>query len=214
MSFVMMRIFIRWAAMRCAAAGFALVIIGLLVPREAFALTVRTKSDLRMWETVTDRSRPLAWSWADGADTAMLTFSNRLTRAVESVVVSRDAGALRGECGQIMVVTTEEALVVATLVQTAEDVEIARETAGLAYTPGAAGHPITVRTKESREWVCVSSPRIAGFDAQWWNVAGPSGYDVIWSKPPGWHLVRREFEGVVDEIMLKFGLVGMVLLVM
>lgn len=48
----------------------------------SFALTVRTKSDLRLWETVTERANPLAWTWEDGADEAKLAFSNRLTRTV------------------------------------------------------------------------------------------------------------------------------------
>ena len=39
---------------------------------EASAVTVCAKTDLRQWETVTDRSRPLAWSWEDGADEALI----------------------------------------------------------------------------------------------------------------------------------------------
>ena len=181
---------------------------------EAAALTVRTKSEMRQWETVTDHSRPLAWSWEAGADKAVLTFSNRLTQAVSSVMVPRTAGALRGSCDHPVAETTDEALVVATLVQTAGGVEIARETAELAYVPGVAGGAITVRTKASREWMRVREPRLAGYDARWWNVPGPSGYEVVWAVPAGPHRIVREFEdaGIVDEAVLKFGLLGLVVL--
>ena len=99
---------------------------------------------------------------------------------------------------------------VATLVQKAGGVEIARETAELAYVPGVAGGAIIVRTKASCEWLRVREPRLEGYDARWWNVPGPSGYEVIWMEPPGSHAVVRAFEGVgvVDEVMLKFGMPG------
>ena len=60
----------------------------------------------------------------------------------------------------------------------------------------------------------VRDPRRAGFDARWWDVTGPSGYEVIWAEPPGSHAVVREFEGagVVDEAVLKFGMPGFLLL--
>ena len=175
---------------------------------------MRAKSDLRLWETVTDRSRPLAWSWEAGADKAVLTFSNRLTQAVSSVTVPRTAGALRGSCDHPVAETTDEGLVVATLVQTTGGVEIARETAELAYVPGVSGgavaSPMTVRTKAERDWWRVRRPRLAAFDARWWDRSGPSGYDVLWAEPPGPHAVVRAFEGVgvVDEVMLKFGMPG------
>lgn len=201
--------------LRCVFVSFAFAGLEAFAPCEAFAETVRTKSDLRLWETVTDRSRPLSWSWEDEADMAELTFSNRLTRAVKSVTVVREAGALRGVCDHPGAAATDGALVAATLVQSAGGVEIARETAELAYVPGVAGGAITVRAKASREWGCVREPRLAGYDARWWNVAGTSGYEVIWAAPHGSHRVVREFEdvGVVDEAVLKFGLLGFQLLI-
>ena len=60
------------------------------------AATVRSKADLRLWETAQDRS--LAWPWAPGADTAALAFSNRVTRSVASVAVLRGEGETRGGC--------------------------------------------------------------------------------------------------------------------
>ena len=74
-----------------------LALLALFLSYTAFALTVRTKSDLQLWETATDRSNPLSWIWEEAA---------------------------------------EEALVVVTLVQTAEDVEIARETAEICLSAG------------------------------------------------------------------------------
>ena len=190
-----------------------LAIVGLCGDSSVAAspVTVRTKSELRQWETVTDRSRPLAWPWADGADKAVLTFSNRLTRTVSSVTVAREAGASRGACGHPVAAATDEALVAVTLMQTAAGIEVGRETAELAYVPGVADRAITVRTKASRDWGRVRELRLAGYDATWWNVPGPSGYEVVWAVPPGPHRIVREFEdaGVVDEAVLKFGLLGL-----
>jgi len=163
---------------------------------------------------VTDRARPLSWSWQDGADAAVLTFSNRLTRVESSVSVSRASGESRGECPQPVAPSAGEALVVATLVQTSGGVTVARETAELAYVPGASGRAMTVRTKAGRDWSRVGSPRISAFDAKWWNVTGASGYEVLWEVPAGWHRVERKFAeaGVVDETALKFGMLGFLML--
>lgn len=199
---------------RCAKSALVLFAMSLFWTAVAEPITIRAKSDLRLWETVTDRARPLSWSWEFGADAAELTFSNRLTQAVSSVTVPRTAGALRGACDHPMTGTTGEGLVVATLVQTAGGVEIARETAELAYVPGVAGgasaSPMTVRTMANRDWLRVRCPRLAAFDARWWDKSGPSGYEVLWVEPPGSHAVVRAFEGVgvVDEVMLKFGMPG------
>jgi len=191
----------------------------LAFPLQTQALTVRTKGDLRLWETVTDRSQPLNWPWADGADTAVVTFSSRLSRAVSSVTVRRTSGDRRGSCAHPVPATAEEGLVVARLVQFGDGVEIARDTAELAYVPGLVSHgeaggvvtrPISVLSKASRSWWVVSRPRMAGFDARWWNLEGPSGYEVIWAKSTGPHRVTRVFQGhgTVDAIVLRFVLPG------
>lgn len=196
--------------LRCVFLPFAAAWLVAFATCDASAVTVRAKTDLRQWETVTDRLRPLEWSWEGCADEAVLTFSNRLTRTVKSVAVAREAGASRGACDHPVASVTDEALVVAILVQTAGGVEIARETAELAYLPGAAGGAITVRTKADREWRRVRVPRLAAYDAGWWHVTGPSGYEVLWAEPIGPHRVVREFEGlgVMDEAVLKFGMPG------
>ena len=188
--------------------------MSVLIPCTSSALTVRGKSDLRRWETVTDRSQPLSWAWEGASDAAVLTFSNRLTHAVSSATVSRAAGAMRGSCPHPVADTSAEALIVATLVQTAGGVECAQETAELAYVPGAvAAQGIVVRTKARREWDRVRQPRLAAYDASWWDVGGPSGYEVIWAEPCGPHCVVREFAGagVVDETVLRFGTPGLLL---
>lgn len=210
----MSRIGDRWYVMaaqkRCALALLAFVGLCGGVSDAASPVTVRTKSDLRLWETVTDRLRPLAWPWEDGADRAELAFSNRLTRAVWSVTVVREAGASRGACDLPAVAVTDEALVVATLVQTADGIEVAHETAELAYVP----QRMTIRAKADRAWRRVREPRLAGFDASWWNVTGPSGYEVIWAEPAGPHRVVRTSDGAgeVDEAVLQFGMMGLLLL--
>lgn len=191
-----------------------LVWMGGVCSLAASALTVRAKSDMRLWETVTDRARPLSWSWEADADAAVVTFSNRLTKAVSSLDVVRTIGTLRGECPHPAPEATDEGLVVATLVQTADGVEIARATAELAYLPGvsagAVAAPITVHAKAERDWWRVQRPRLAAFDARWWNRPGPSGYEVLWVEPPGSHTVFRAFEGVgvLDEVVMKFGVPG------
>ena len=196
-------------------------IFAVFQPLPSFALTVRSKSDVRLWETVTDRSRDLAWSWEAAADEARLTFSNCLTHAVSSEIVAREPGGMRGSCPHPVSPEGKEALVVATVAQLSGGVEIARNAAELAYVPGvvAEGHDgegvvatsaITVQTKADRAWWRVREPRLAAFDAKWWGVTGPSGYEVLWAELAGPHRVVREFEGagVVCETVLKFGLLG------
>jgi len=193
------------------------VVLVLVVPflaLQAVALTVRTKSDLRHWETVTDRASPLSWTWEPTADAARLTFSNRLTRAVASVDAVRADGERCGACAHPIAAAGPEGFVVATLTQLSNGVAVACGTAELAYVPGAGtNRPIAVRTKAARAWRRVECPRLAAFDARWWNVAGPSGYEILWVEPPGPHRVGRAFggAGVVDEVVLKFGLFGLVM---
>ena len=142
----------------------------------AFAQTVLSKSDLRLWETVVDRAKPLEWPWVDEADSATLVFSNRLTRAVETVNVSRGSDETRGYCAQPL--QDRETIVDVSLVQTADGAEVSRETATLAYFDGAGGGPITVRAKTYGEWRRVRSPRVFAFDPEWSGGTGDSGYDI------------------------------------
>jgi len=177
---------------------------------------------MRYWQTVTDRSQPLAWVWDDDADAAALTISNRLTGAVTSQAVWRATGAERGSCLVPAPPQADEALIVATLVQTSQGTAISRASAELAFVPGVlsqgsgsavAAPPVTIRTKASSEWKRVRSPRLSSFDAKWWHATGPSGYEVIWKVPTGPHRVERAFEdvGAVDETVLKFGTTGLLL---
>ena len=84
------------AAAALAAALFALA--ALVAGARCFAATVRTKADMRLWETVADRTAPLAWPWTGAAESAEISFSNRLDGAVSSVRVARVAGETRGSC--------------------------------------------------------------------------------------------------------------------
>ena len=140
------------------------------------AATVRTQSDMRLWETVHDRSAPLAWPWEDAADSATLVFSNRLTSAVETVDVARGPKEMRGSCVQPL--QDRETIVDVSLVQKAGGAEVSRETATLAYVDGAGGGPITVRARAYGEWRRVRSPRVFAFDPAWSGGAGESGYDI------------------------------------
>ena len=142
----------------------------------AFAQTVLSKSDLRLWETVVDRAKPLEWPWVDEADSATLVFSNRLTGAVKTVNVSRGSDETRGYCAQPL--QNRETIVDVSLVQKAGGAEVSRETATLAYFDGAGGGPITVRAKTYGEWRRVRSPRVFAFDPKWYGGTGESGYDI------------------------------------
>ena len=142
----------------------------------AFAQTVLSKSDLRLWETVVDRAKPLEWPWVDEADSATLVFSNRLTGAVKTVNVSRGSGETRGYCAQPL--QDRETIVDVSLVQTADGAEVVRETATLAYFDGAGGGPISVRAKTYGVWRRVRSPRVFAFDPEWSGGTGDSGYDI------------------------------------
>ena len=147
-----------------------------LCAMSAFAQTVLSKSDLRLWETVVDRAKPLEWPWVDEADSATLVFSNRLTGAVKTVNVSRGSDETRGYCAQPL--QDRETIVDVSLVQTADGAEVVRETATLAYFDGAGGGPITVRAKTYGEWRRVRSPRVFAFDPEWSGGTGDSGYDI------------------------------------
>ena len=147
-----------------------------LCAMSAFAQTVLSKSDLRLWETVLDRAIPLEWPWVDEADSATLVFSNRLTGAVKTVNVSRGSDETRGYCAQPL--QDRETIVDVSLVQTADGAEVVRETATLAYFDGAGGGPITVRAKTYGEWRRVRSPRVFAFEPEWSGGTGDSGYDI------------------------------------
>lgn len=131
-----------------------------LLAMPVLAVTVRSKADLRLWQTVHDRSAPLEWSWEDGATSAELVFSNRVSHAVARVKVERAGDAARGSSPQNLVSGDEETVVDVTLVQNAASSVKAEAT--LAYIPGAGGGPITVRTKATREWLRVKKPRVYG----------------------------------------------------
>ena len=172
----------------------------------AFAATVRSKSDLRLWETVTDRSRPIEWPWEESADSATLTFSNRVTRAASTVEVVRATGERRGMVGSprrgdrqpgpldsLVTQPGVETLVDVTLVQTVGGVEVARETATLAYVSGAGGGPITVRAlaAQERELARLQAPRVYAVDPAWLGESGESGYDIAWPQYRGLKIIFR-----------------------
>ena len=158
-----------------------LVLLAAVCAGSAGAATIRSKADRRLWETVDDRAAPLTWPWAAEADEATLVFSNRVTKAVSSVTVSRGGNETHGSCDRSASIDGE-ALVDVTLAQTAGGEEIARESATLAYVSGAGGGPITVRAMGTpeRERARLQEPRVYAFDPIWLGRDGESGYDVAW----------------------------------
>ena len=155
-------------------------------------MTIRTKADMRLWQTVPARSAQLEWPWVDGADSATLSFSNRLTRTTSTVVVVRASNETHGNCPQ-PAPHSGEALLDATLVQTAGGVEVVRETATLAYVVGAGGGPITLRALAApeRELTRLQVPRVYAFDPAWLGEAGESGYDIAWPQYSGLKIILR-----------------------
>ena len=159
----------------------------------AFAQTVLSKADLRLWETVEDRATPLEWPWADEADSATLVFSNRVTRTVSSpLTVLREEGARRGSCSEVPVPAIGECVLDVMLSQTSGGVVVAQETATLAYVFGAGGGPITVRANPgTRKWERVGDPRVYAVDPAWSGESGESGYDIAWPTYMGLTVVLR-----------------------
>ena len=170
-----------------AAVGVAVV---LFYPAQTSATIVRTQSDMRLWETVEDRSAPLVWPWEDAADSAALIFSNRLTGAVSTVKVSRGSDETHGCCAHPS--QDRETIVDVSLVQKAGGAEVSRETATLAYVDGAGGGPVTVRANPgTREWERVRDPRVYAIDPAWQGESGESGYDIAWPVIMGFTIIVR-----------------------
>ena len=155
------------------------------------AETIFSKADLRLWQTVHDRSAPIAWPWVDGAEAATLVFSNRVTHVVASETVVRGASETHGHHAHPTMAAGREALFDVTLEQTGGGRTITRETATLAYVSGAGGGPITVRARKSREWDIYSRPRVHAVDPVWWGETGDSGYDVALPTYPAMHMIFR-----------------------
>ena len=154
------------------------------------ATTIRTKADMRLWETVDDRSAPLSWPWTDGADSATLVFSNRITRAVSTATVQRVANE---SCGSwaLPVPAAGESVVDITLSQTVGGSEVSVDSATLAFVDGAGGGPITVRAAGVRSWNRVSTPRVFAVDPSWQGLVGDSGYDIAWPNVKGVSIIFR-----------------------
>ena len=171
----------------------ACLLVALSCAAPAFAATIRSKSDLRLWETVADRSLPLEWPWEGAADSATVSFSNRLTRACSTLTVVRAAGTTRGSLDSPVTQSGGETLVDVTLVQTVGGIEVARETATLAYVSGAGGGPITVRALAApeRELARLQEPRVYAVDPEWLGLEGESGYDIAWPQHIGLKIILR-----------------------
>ena len=155
----------------------------------ASAATVRSKADLRLWETAQDRS--LAWPWAAGADTAAIAFSNRVTRSVASVAVSRGEGESRGCCELPAEWSAGDAIVDISLVQTRGGAEVARESATVAFVPGAGGGPVTVRAAGTRDWQKVREARVFADDPSWHGEVGEFNWGVAWPNVCGLGVLIR-----------------------
>ena len=158
---------------------------------QSYADTIRSKADMRLWQTAHDRLAPLEWPWEDGADSAALTFSNRVTYAVSFVAVQRGEGETRGSCACPLDNDSIDVAFDVSLVQMVGAREVARESATVAYVSGAAGVPITVQAPGTRGWSRVDRSRVVAFDPAWIGEEGDSGYDVVRSNYVGFRIIVR-----------------------
>ena len=177
---------------RPAAFAMCLAVAGVLSLLQCRATTVRTRADERLWETVADGSAPLSWPWAESADSATLVFSNRIARTVSHARVPRGANELRGIC-HCPPSRAGDSIFDMTLVQTAGDGVVERETATVAFVSGAGGGPITVRAMLSpeRELARLREPRVIAFDPAWIGETGGSCYDIAWPAYRGFAAIVR-----------------------
>ena len=129
--------------------------------------TVRPKSDIRIWQTAMHPSDPLSWPWEGGADSAVVSLSNRMTGAVSSTTVEKSGDELRGACPLPVLAAGMEAFYAATLTLFAGGSEVASYSADVACVNGVAGRPSVVQDGAARAWRRVSKPRLAAYDAAW-----------------------------------------------
>ncbi len=166
--------------------------------------TVRTKSDLRIWQTAMHPTDPLSWPWEKGADSATVSLSNRLTGAVSQYAVEKSGDELRGVCPLPALAVGAEAFYAATLTLLSGGSEVARYAADIAYVNGVAGRAFDVQDSAGRGWGRVRGARLSTYDAAWLDettnavsvtiatdggagesLPGTSGYLVLKSEEPG-----------------------------
>ena len=170
----------------------------------AAAATVRTKSDLRIWQTAMHPSEPIAWPWEKGADSATVTLSNRLTGVVSQYAVEKSGDELRGTCALPATAAGAEAFYAATLTLFAGAAEVARYTADIACVNGVAGRTFDVKDSTGGKWRRAKGAMLSTYDAAWLDettnavsaaiaanggageaLPGTSGYLVLKSEEPG-----------------------------
>lgn len=175
-----------------------------VVAASAVAETIRTKSDLRIWQTAMHPDDPLSWPWEKGADSATVSLSNRLTGAVSQYAVEKSGDELRGVCPLPALAVGAEAFYAATLTLFAGGSEVARYAADIAYVNGVAGRAFDVQDSAGRGWGRVRGARLSTYDAAWLDettnavsvtiatdggagesLPGTSGYLVLKSAEPG-----------------------------
>ena len=168
----------------------------------ASAMTVRSKTDQRIWQTRLNAAEPLRWPWIAGADSATVLFSSLCDGRARTVTVEKQPGDTWGTCGWPSVPCGEERLYDLTLFYRSGEDVIETHTARVALLPGVnGGSGATVRDSSSSEWgsVNVKNPMFA-YDAAWVDgdvsaasivrqteggapvetgLSGTSGYDVV-----------------------------------
>lgn len=151
---------------------------------------VRSRTDLKSWQTVMERAQSVRWAWADGADSARVTASNRVSHAVLSVDVRREEDVRDGFCGISVAPATDRAngggtVVDVGLAQLSAGRTIAESSATLAFVGGVNGEAIVVRSSASRNWRRHAEARVGLADAE------GNGYAVYDGTIRGFSLVLK-----------------------
>jgi len=148
---------------------------------------IRQTDNARIWQTVLDPSAPLAWPWHGLADSAALSITNEVTGLVSDVVVNRGEGEIRGTYALAGPTDGSEGLFSVALVQYAGETMLSSDFARLAYTPGAGGAAVTVRSTRRVPWRKAGQVAPFAYDAAWCGVSpgDVSSAAVAWSAAEG-----------------------------
>lgn len=163
---------------------------------ESAAINVRNADAARTWQVNLSSGEPIAWPWGE-ADAATLVVSNAVEKTEKSYRVSRSGDEPFGSCAIELPfdAATCEHVLVLSLTLTAEEAEVGRMDARIAYLPDV----FAVNRAAGKDWRRLTRPRVFAYDAEWTGaeaeaaeltlaagdqmegvpLAGIAGYDVI-----------------------------------
>ena len=163
---------------------------------ESATINVRNADAARTWQVNLSPGDPIVWPWGE-ADAATLVVSNAVEKTERSYRVSRSGDEPFGSCTIDLPsdAATCEHVLVLSLTLTAEEAEVGRMTARIAFLPQA----FAVEQPSGKSWRTLTRPRVFAYDAEWTGasaktagltfaaedstvplaLAGVAGYDVV-----------------------------------